>query len=73
LYQKEFVQGVTACEWALALQPSPSSDSGVESFEIGPDFIKVQFHDGVLYLYTDQSAGRENIEQMKRLARAVRD
>jgi hypothetical protein len=49
-----------------------SGDSGVESFEIGPDFIEVQFHDRPSYMYTDQSAGRDNVEQMKHLARAGR-
>jgi hypothetical protein len=47
-----------------------SGNSGVESFEIGPDFVRVQFHDKPSYLYTDQSVGHENVEEMKRLARA---
>lgn len=44
-------------------------DSGVVGYEIGNDFIRVQFSDGSVYLYTNASAGAENIEQMKRLAR----
>lgn len=47
-------------------------DSGVAAYEIGDDFIKVQFNDGSLYLYTNQSAESNNIEQMKRLAIAGR-
>lgn len=43
-------------------------DSGVAAYESGTDFIKVQFHDGSVYLYTYQSAGSSNIEQMKDLA-----
>ncbi len=43
-------------------------ESGVTAYEIGDDFIKVQFHDGAIYLYTYQSAGREAIERMKNLA-----
>ena len=43
-------------------------DSGVVAYEIGSDFIKVQFRDGSLYLYNYQSAGQNNIEQMKNLA-----
>ena len=43
-------------------------DSGVAAFECGPGFIRVQFEDGGLYLYTDASAGRVHIEQMKVLA-----
>ena len=43
-------------------------DSGVVAYEIGPDFITVKFSDRSVYLYTYQSAGRANIERMKRLA-----
>ena len=42
-------------------------DSGVVAYEIGPTSITVKFSDAV-YLYTYQSAGRANIERMKRLA-----
>lgn len=45
-----------------------SGDSGVVAYELGPDFIKVEFGDGVIYLYTYQSAGSHNVEHMKRLA-----
>jgi hypothetical protein len=44
-------------------------DSGVVEYEIGNDFIRVQFSDGSIYLYTYASAGEDNIEQMKSLAR----
>lgn len=44
-------------------------DSGVFACEIGSDFIRVQFSDGAVYLYTYVSAGSQNIEQMKKLAR----
>ncbi len=44
-------------------------DSGVVGYEIGNDFIRVQFSDGSIYLYTYASAGANNIEQMKKLAR----
>lgn len=44
-------------------------DSGVSAYEIGMDFIHVQFSTGATYLYTYSSAGLENIEQMKILAR----
>ena len=43
-------------------------DSGVAEFENGPDFIRVKFNDGSIYIYTYTSAGTSNIEQMKRLA-----
>ena len=44
------------------------NDSGVAKYEIGPDYIRVQFKDGSVYLYTYTSAGSSNIEEMKRLA-----
>jgi hypothetical protein len=42
--------------------------SGVLAYEIGDDFIKVQFHDRKTYLYSYRSAGTHHIEQMKALA-----
>lgn len=44
-------------------------DSGVEGYEIGTDYILVQFTTGAVYLYTYSSAGADNIEIMKQLAR----
>lgn len=49
-----------------------SGDSGVIAYEIVNDGIEVQFRDGTAYLYTIESAGRQNIETMKRLALAGR-
>jgi hypothetical protein len=43
-------------------------DSGVSGYEIGVDFIRVQFSTGSIYLYTYVSAGQDKIEQMKVLA-----
>jgi len=43
-------------------------DSGVSSFEIGSDYIEVEFDDGAIYLYTYESAGEYNIEEMKKIA-----
>lgn len=43
-------------------------NSGVVGYETGPDFIRVQFSDGAVYLYTSTSAGSENIDTMKQLA-----
>jgi hypothetical protein len=45
-------------------------DSGVEAYEVGGGFIRVRFKSGTEYLYTDKSAGAENIEEMKRRAAA---
>lgn len=44
-----------------------SGESGVRAYEIGDDFIRVEFENGT-YLYTYESAGEENIETMKQLA-----
>lgn len=44
-------------------------DSGVIGYEIGTDYIRVQFSTGAIYLYTYASAGSHNIENMKGLAR----
>jgi hypothetical protein len=44
-------------------------DSGVQAFEYGTDFIKVKFFNTeVVYVYTNASAGTQNIAEMKRLA-----
>jgi hypothetical protein len=43
-------------------------DSGVMSYETGTDYIRVQFKDGSVYLYTYESAGQNYIEKMKQLA-----
>jgi hypothetical protein len=47
-----------------------SGNSGIANYEIGADFIKVWFRNGRCYLYTNESAGRSNVEQMKALAEA---
>lgn len=44
--------------------------SGVVGYEISDEGIKVKFHDNMIYLYTDESAGSENIREMKKLAEA---
>lgn len=43
-------------------------DSAVVAFEIGEDFVRVQFSGGHIYRYTNVSAGSQNIEHMKQLA-----
>ena len=47
-----------------------NGDSGILAYETGPDFIRVQFKDNSVYLYTNASAGSHNIERMKSLAAA---
>lgn len=46
-----------------------SGSSGVVEYEIGPDFIRVQFSDRAVYLYNYAITGSHNIEHMKQLAR----
>lgn len=43
-------------------------NSNVARYETGADYITVQFAHGGTYRYTNASAGRGNIEQMKSLA-----
>lgn len=44
-------------------------DSGVEAFEIGVDFIEVKFAKTIkTYKYSYESAGKEAVEHMKKLA-----
>jgi hypothetical protein len=45
-----------------------SGDSGVEAFEIGPDFIAIRFRLGAVYWYTRASVGAAHLDEMKRLA-----
>lgn len=47
-----------------------SGRSDVVSYEIGDDYIIVQFSDGGTYSYTYESTGVEDVEQMKQLALA---
>jgi hypothetical protein len=43
-------------------------DSGVDTHTIEEESIEVTFKKGGTYLYTFQATGRQNVEQMKRLA-----
>lgn len=43
-------------------------NSGDIAFEIGLDYIRVQFSDGSLYLYNNEITGSQNINHMKGLA-----
>jgi formaldehyde-activating enzyme involved in methanogenesis len=47
-----------------------SEDSGVIAYEIGSDFIKVQFKDkNCLYVYNYKSPGKTHVEMMKKKAK----
>ena len=43
-------------------------DSGVERYEIGSDFIRVKFRDGLTYVYDYATTGAEHVDRMKTLA-----
>ena len=45
-----------------------SGSSGVTGYEAGPDYIIVQFVDGVKYLYSYFCPGKLFVERMKKLA-----
>jgi hypothetical protein len=49
-----------------------AGNSGVVAYEIRRGGIRVEFVDGRIYTYTYRSAGRENVECMKFLARSGR-
>lgn len=55
--------------WTMEAYLNTGGNSGIMAYELGPDFVRVQFRDGTAYLYTKASAGADNIECMKRLAR----
>ena len=46
-----------------------SRESGVVAYEIGRGSITVKFINGEKYLYTDKSAGAQNIALMQKLAK----
>jgi len=43
-------------------------DSGITAYEVGTDFVRVQFNFGPIYRWTYASAGRHHVESMKILA-----
>lgn len=48
-----------------------NGNAGVVAYETGQDFIKLMFRDRAeVYTYSDRSAGKSNIERMKRLAQS---
>jgi hypothetical protein len=45
-------------------------NSGITGYELGADFIRVEFRNANVYLYTYASTGAQDVERMKRLAEA---
>lgn len=46
-----------------------ASNSGVKAYRLGEDFIEVIFNQGETYRYTYKSAGKDNVDEMKSLAK----
>jgi hypothetical protein len=42
--------------------------SGVTGYDVGENYIKVEFNHDAVYLYTFKSAGKKVIDNMKKLA-----
>ncbi|NYE59043.1 hypothetical protein FHW58_000195 [Duganella sp. 1224] len=49
-----------------------NGDSGVVAYDIAAGAITVQFRSGEKYLYSDNSAGADNVAAMQRLAQSGR-
>jgi hypothetical protein len=55
---------------SLAVKPykSKKRNVGVVAYEAAKDFIKIQFRDGSVYLYTYRKPGKSEVSEMKKLA-----
>jgi len=43
-------------------------NSNISRYEIGSDFIRVEFKDSSIYKYSNSSAGENHVNEMKKLA-----
>ena len=57
----------------MARYKNLSGSSGIVAHEIGPDFTRVQFADGAIYLCNHAITGSHYVENMKQLAKMARD
>ena len=48
-------------------------NSGVVAFQLGHDYIDIEFRDGKRYRYTEAVPGQREVEAMKQLARSGQD
>lgn len=48
--------------------PNLSGEGGITKYEVGPDYILVEFRKGRSYRYSHAGAGQVHVERMKRLA-----
>jgi hypothetical protein len=56
------------CSQFMSSYANKKGNSGVKSYEIGEDFIIVQYTDGDQYLYDYEKPGAYDVENMKKLA-----
>lgn len=52
----------------MTIYQNHGGNSNVYAFQIGADYIDVQFNGGRAYRYSYYSAGKEKVEYMKKLA-----
>ena len=45
-----------------------SGNSGIDSYESGPDSVAIRFKVGATYIYNYSIPGEDRVEEMKRLA-----
>ena len=53
----------------MPLYKNTSKNSGIISYSIGANYIKIVFKDGEAYLYSHKSAGKTHINKLKALAK----
>lgn len=69
-FKLEILNNINQVEIMINYRNS-GGDSGVDSYEIGDDYITVKFtRTARTYTYSYASAGRTHVEQMKSLARS---
>lgn len=52
----------------MTIYKNLGGNSNIYAFSIGEDYIDVQFNGGKIYKYSYYSAGKDKVEQMKKLA-----
>ena len=52
----------------MLLYKNLSGDSGIKAFEIGDDYIIVEFTNGEHYMYTNEITSKTEVDRMKELA-----
>jgi hypothetical protein len=52
----------------MRIYKNESGKSAVKAYDYGEDWIRIQFENGKIYTYTDDSSSVLKIEQMKKLA-----